>query len=160
MLFRLRDVPLPPIQVPKASLAQIPRVAVLFSGGVDCTVIARIAHDIMPFSQAIDLLNVAFENPRAVQAAKAAFNAGKGTYAPAKSLARESMPEHGGQPRLLSSDIRPSDSRDPSVPVYDICPDRQTGRKSLQELRRECPQRTWNFVEGRFQSPQSRVLVS
>ncbi|CAO2655056.1 Nn.00g117890.m01.CDS01 [Neocucurbitaria sp. VM-36] len=40
------------------------RVAVLFSGGLDCTILARICHDCLPSSETIDLLNVAFENPR------------------------------------------------------------------------------------------------
>ncbi|BCS27145.1 asparagine synthetase domain-containing protein [Aspergillus puulaauensis] len=45
------------------------RVGVLFSGGLDCTLLARLAHDILPAGQTIDLLNVAFENPRVVAAA-------------------------------------------------------------------------------------------
>jgi asparagine synthetase B (glutamine-hydrolysing) len=40
------------------------RVAILFSGGLDCTILARMCHDILPSSAPIDLLNVAFENPR------------------------------------------------------------------------------------------------
>ena len=40
------------------------RVAVLFSGGLDCTILARLCHDLLPPSAPIDLLNVAFENPR------------------------------------------------------------------------------------------------
>ena len=40
------------------------RIAILFSGGLDCTVIARLAHELMPDEEEIDLLNVAFENPR------------------------------------------------------------------------------------------------
>lgn len=40
------------------------KVAVLFSGGLDCTILARLCHTILPLSQSIDLLNVAFENPR------------------------------------------------------------------------------------------------
>ncbi|EJT75466.1 hypothetical protein GGTG_05399 [Gaeumannomyces tritici R3-111a-1] len=40
------------------------RVAVLFSGGLDCTVLARLCHDLLPATQGIDLVNVAFENPR------------------------------------------------------------------------------------------------
>ncbi|KAI7464257.1 hypothetical protein KC357_g7991 [Hortaea werneckii] len=40
------------------------RLAILFSGGLDCTVLARLAHDILPTSESIDLLNVAFQNPR------------------------------------------------------------------------------------------------
>ena len=51
---------------------EAPKVAVLFSGGVDCAVLARIAHDILPQHFEIDLLNVAFENPRTVAAAKVA----------------------------------------------------------------------------------------
>ncbi|KAJ5065551.1 asparagine synthase-domain-containing protein [Bipolaris maydis] len=40
------------------------RVAVLFSGGLDCTILARLCHNLLPPSAPIDLLNVAFENPR------------------------------------------------------------------------------------------------
>jgi asparagine synthetase B (glutamine-hydrolysing) len=39
-------------------------LAILFSGGLDCTLLARLAHDILDPTQPIDLLNVAFENPR------------------------------------------------------------------------------------------------
>ncbi|KAK1816652.1 hypothetical protein LTR12_008905 [Friedmanniomyces endolithicus] len=49
----------PPVNVPPIS-----HLAILFSGGLDCTVLARLAHDIYPTHQSIDLLNVAFENPR------------------------------------------------------------------------------------------------
>ena len=44
------------------------RLAILFSGGLDCTLLARVAHDIFPLSFSIDLLNVAFENPRTMKA--------------------------------------------------------------------------------------------
>lgn len=40
------------------------KIAVLFSGGLDCTMLARLCHDLLPLSESIDLLNVAFENPR------------------------------------------------------------------------------------------------
>ncbi|CAA20731.1 asparagine synthase [Schizosaccharomyces pombe] len=40
------------------------RVCVLYSGGVDCGVLARLMHDIVPNNESIDLINVAFENPR------------------------------------------------------------------------------------------------
>ncbi|KAF2816406.1 uncharacterized protein BDZ99DRAFT_375648 [Mytilinidion resinicola] len=40
------------------------KVAILFSGGLDCTVLARLAHDSLPMSESVDLLNVAFQNPR------------------------------------------------------------------------------------------------
>ncbi|KAK0335694.1 hypothetical protein LTR59_010965 [Friedmanniomyces endolithicus] len=47
-----------------ATVPPISHLAILFSGGLDCTVLARLAHDIYPINQSIDLLNVAFENPR------------------------------------------------------------------------------------------------
>ena len=40
------------------------RVAILFSGGLDCTLLARLAHELIPLEQSIDLFNVAFQNPR------------------------------------------------------------------------------------------------
>ncbi|CAH7666030.1 asparagine synthase-domain-containing protein [Phakopsora pachyrhizi] len=42
------------------------RVAVLFSGGLDCTTLALLAHSHIPSSESIDLLNVAFENTRSI----------------------------------------------------------------------------------------------
>lgn len=45
------------------------KLAILFSGGLDCTLLARLCHDILPDTIEIDLLNVAFENPRVVKAA-------------------------------------------------------------------------------------------
>ena len=44
--------------------------AILFSGGIDCTLIALMMDKILPTDHAIDLLNVAFENPRVVAAAE------------------------------------------------------------------------------------------
>ncbi|KAL9045225.1 MAG: hypothetical protein Q9214_001702 [Letrouitia sp. 1 TL-2023] len=64
--YRVLDIPLPP-----ANSSNPSRLAVLFSGGVDCTLLARLVHDILPPEQSVDLLNVAFENPRVVSAAKA-----------------------------------------------------------------------------------------
>jgi len=42
----------------------VPRIAVLFSGGLDCSVLAWIIHTLLPPGEHIDLMNVAFENPR------------------------------------------------------------------------------------------------
>jgi asparagine synthetase B (glutamine-hydrolysing) len=39
-------------------------LAILFSGGLDCTLLAYISHLVLPLSTPIDLLNVAFQNPR------------------------------------------------------------------------------------------------
>lgn len=40
------------------------KVAILFSGGLDCSLLARLVHDLLPHDEPVDLLNVAFENPR------------------------------------------------------------------------------------------------
>ncbi|KAL8839407.1 MAG: hypothetical protein Q9170_001746 [Blastenia crenularia] len=64
--FRVTDVPCPPSNTEGPA-----RIAILFSGGLDCTLIARVMHDLLPSALEIDLLNVAFENPRVVKAASA-----------------------------------------------------------------------------------------
>ena len=63
------------ISVRNDSPKQSRHIAILFSGGLDCSLIARIAHDILPLEQEIDLLNVAFENPRIQAAALGATDA-------------------------------------------------------------------------------------
>ncbi|KAL7628289.1 hypothetical protein AAE478_002488 [Parahypoxylon ruwenzoriense] len=64
--LRVLDIPEPPNPLSGTDV----RVAILFSGGIDCTVLARLAHDFVPSSQGIDLINVAFENPRHVAMGK------------------------------------------------------------------------------------------
>lgn len=49
-----------------------PSLAILFSGGVDCTVLAALAATELREGQIIDLINVAFENPRSLNAKAAA----------------------------------------------------------------------------------------
>ncbi|ORY88988.1 asparagine synthase-domain-containing protein [Leucosporidium creatinivorum] len=43
------------------------RIAILFSGGLDCTTLALMVDRILPGAERIDLINVAFENPRVVE---------------------------------------------------------------------------------------------
>lgn len=62
--LRLRILDIPP--PPPASVDGKTRVAVLFSGGLDCTVLVRLSHEVLDADQGIDLINVAFENPRVV----------------------------------------------------------------------------------------------
>ncbi|KAL8693308.1 MAG: hypothetical protein Q9224_003777 [Gallowayella concinna] len=66
---RILNIPPPPSDTTIRA-----HVAIMFSGGLDCTLIARVAHDLLPEEQEIDLLNVAFENPRVLKAASAAQN--------------------------------------------------------------------------------------
>ena len=62
----LRSLGIPRHSAPNNAQACI---AILFSGGLDCTLIARLLHDVLPLNCPIDLLNVAFENPRSIAAA-------------------------------------------------------------------------------------------
>ncbi|KAK0246021.1 asparagine synthase-domain-containing protein [Armillaria nabsnona] len=102
------------------------RVAVLFSGGIDSTVIAYLAHKHIPLEESIDLLNVAFENPRKIR--------------------METEGNLGGVSRRhKKKDKKPSESN--PVRVSYMVPDRKTGLQEVEELRQLCPGRTWNFVE-------------
>ncbi|KAL6718095.1 hypothetical protein ACLMJK_004181 [Lecanora helva] len=62
--LRLESIPCPPLNTPDPVCT-----AILFSGGLDCAVLARIAHEVLPKTRDIDLLNVAFENPRVIREA-------------------------------------------------------------------------------------------
>lgn len=59
--LRVLNVPEPPLN---SGLRANTRIAILFSGGLDCTVLARLTSELLPEDQGIDLINVAFENPR------------------------------------------------------------------------------------------------
>lgn len=65
---RVNNIPMLPSRSDDASHHNA-RVAILFSGGLDCTVLARVIHDSLPLAEGVDLLNVAFENPRVHKAA-------------------------------------------------------------------------------------------
>ncbi|EED24306.1 asparagine synthase related protein [Talaromyces stipitatus ATCC 10500] len=64
---RVRNIP----QLGHGNPGTDAKVGVLFSGGLDCTLLARLAHDALPKEESIDLINVAFENPRVAAALKA-----------------------------------------------------------------------------------------
>lgn len=140
--MRLSNVPRPPAAKTKSSA----KVAVLFSGGLDCTVLARMAHDILPYEREIDLLNVAFENPRVLKAAQEQqrkvvkkMNDSKDT-----NCEQQSKQLQQSQNDDLFSGVFLD--RDP-ISLYEDCPDRITGRKAFEELRQVCKERTWRFVE-------------
>lgn len=124
------------------------RIAILFSGGLDCTVLARMAHDLLPSDQHIDLINVAFENPRVVQAAK---ETSKSKNRTPKTLGANTQKEEGN-----GTAMRPGNFSE--ISPYECCPDRETGRKSFQELQDVCPGRLWRFIA--VISPPSSGLQS
>ncbi|KAG6831260.1 hypothetical protein H0H92_011770 [Tricholoma furcatifolium] len=119
VMLQVQDIPQKPETKGKA------RVAVLFSGGIDSTVITYLAHKHIPLDEPIDLLNVAFENPRKMRI-QAEGNLGQ--------TKRRHKKQH-------------TPAVEPSKYVSYNVPDRVTGLQELEELRKLCPKRTWNFVE-------------
>ncbi|KAI8450727.1 asparagine synthase, partial [Phakopsora pachyrhizi] len=96
------------------------RVAVLFSGGLDCTTLALLAHSHIPPSESIDLLNVAFENTQLIS--------------------------NNHQTKRIQKDSEKSsaDNHDSNT-TFDV-PDCQTGERSWRELSKLTPGRDWRFV--------------
>jgi hypothetical protein len=162
LIFHLdRSVALRVSNVPKRSLASLPppdetpserstpaRVAVLFSGGIDSTACAFLAHKYVgkpspravkshndrhiPLDEPIDLLNIAFENPRKIRV-QVDGNVGSVNKKKQKSKMLQDAKSTDGQ---LSGRYDPD---------Y-LVPDRSAGLSELEELRRLCPGRQWNFV--------------
>jgi hypothetical protein len=78
----------------------------------------------LPITESIDLLNVAFENPR-VQKAKA----------PAKTEKKNKKKNKGTQYPLQEEEIKKETKEtEPKRSMYDT-PDRLTGRQGVEELR-------------------------
>ncbi|KAF5337217.1 hypothetical protein D9611_003371 [Ephemerocybe angulata] len=119
--LRVRDIP-------RTGTEGSARVSVLFSGGIDSTVVAYLAHKHVPLDEPIDLFNVGFENPRKMKLQQA----GNIGALPRRQQKQKKQALGNGPP--------------PAEPSYRV-PDRVTGLQELEELRRLCPGRTWNFVE-------------
>lgn len=97
------------------------RVGILFSGGIDSMMLAALADRYVPVEEAIDLLNVAFEQK---------INSSQPQNKNAKK---------GKHTRKKATEVKCS--RNFSVP------DRITGISGLEELRLINPSRQWNFIE-------------
>ncbi|XP_069692810.1 asparagine synthetase domain-containing protein CG17486 isoform X4 [Periplaneta americana] len=90
------------------------KIGILFSGGLDSTVLAALANDYVPLNEPIDLLNVAFEKEQSVS----------------RKVKKKILKEPPDEERNTFS-----------------VPDRITGRRALDELKKHYPHRQWNFVE-------------
>ncbi|TFK30642.1 hypothetical protein FA15DRAFT_19968 [Coprinopsis marcescibilis] len=121
VMLRVKSIP------PVSSELGSARLAILFSGGIDSTVLTYLAHRHIPITEPIDLLNVAFENPRKIRLAQGG-NIG-------------ALPKR----QKKKAESRPGESLKEKPPFY--VPDRITGLQEVEELRRLCPDRKWNFVE-------------
>lgn len=140
--------------IPPPSSAGQARLAILFSGGIDCTFLTHLASEFIPMGEPIDLLNVAFENPRAIQAAKKveedqarvkAKNAKKAKDNHRSVVTGSESPGCGqslAQGNISSSCKGIVEERE----VYGV-PDRLTGREAVDELRSLHPEWEWRFVE-------------
>ncbi|KAK3839147.1 MAG: asparagine synthase-domain-containing protein [Linnemannia elongata] len=126
--------------IPRTGLVHDARVGILFSGGLDCLCLAALADRFLPEGEAIDLLNVGFENPRSVKA-KAAEEALAQKRLKKKQDASESSGSTNGEKAN-------NENAEPAKPDTRFnVPDRTTGYESLAELRKISPRRHWNFVE-------------
>ncbi|KAJ1924439.1 hypothetical protein IWQ60_005203 [Tieghemiomyces parasiticus] len=120
------------------------RLAILFSGGVDCLCLAALTHQILPLNEPIDLINVAFENPRTT-ALKQPFIS---TDQPARPhMCSPSTQLWAGHSTLPTADKHALEDFDDVeyCRLFDV-PDRLTGRHSLAALRAWAPDRDWRFV--------------
>ncbi|GJJ72773.1 asparagine synthase (glutamine-hydrolysing) [Entomortierella parvispora] len=131
--------------IPRTGLIHDARVGILFSGGLDCLCLAALADRFLPEGEAIDLLNVGFENPRS-EKAKAAEEAlalkrlKKQQQISQKKGSNSSNSSQGSNTTSVETPVTVSSSK------FNV-PDRMTGYESLAELRRIAPNRHWNFVE-------------
>ncbi|KAK5827385.1 asparagine synthase-domain-containing protein [Linnemannia elongata] len=126
--------------IPRTGLVHDARVAILFSGGLDCLCLAALADRFLPEGEAIDLLNVGFENPRSVKAKAAEEALAQKRLKKKQGVAESSGSTDGGKANNENSKSVKPDTR------FNV-PDRTTGYESLAELRKISPQRHWNFVE-------------
>lgn len=143
-------------------------VAVLFSGGLDCTTLALLADRYVPLEQPIDLLNVGFENVRAIEAAKHEKEKRLRAKLKAENAAankikqrnkaqqfRNEIPTSESGTSAATMEVEPQstektdhadDGEEEEDDIYAV-PDRLTGIASYRELCRLAPRRRWNFVE-------------
>ncbi|KAF8973774.1 asparagine synthase-domain-containing protein [Flammula alnicola] len=121
VMLQVRDIPRSSLTKGKA------RLAVLFSGGIDSSIITFLAHKHVPLEEPIDLLNVAFENPRKIRIQKEG-NVG------------------GVSKRVRKPQTHLKETKTEQERVPYMVPDRITGMLEVEELRRICPGRVWNFA--------------
>jgi hypothetical protein len=92
-------------------------------------------HDILPSDQDVDLINVAFENPRVVQAA-----------AKSRTQNASNNKTDAAEMYMNGQNMSVDDSLSRHLSPYENCPDRQTGRKAFKELQDICPACKWRFI--------------
>ena len=114
------------------------KIGILFSGGLDCTVLASLADELVPEGEPIELINVAFENKRVVAAR---------SQVPKKVSSKTSKETNSVISGGAAKEEKLGEAAATVINPYEICPDRITGRSSYAELQQTCPERDWRFVE-------------
>jgi hypothetical protein len=109
----------------------------------------EVSHDRhIPLDEPIDLLNIAFENPRKIRV-QVDGNVGGINKKKQKSKVLQNS---------KSTECHLSGQYDPDY----LVPDRSAGLSELEELRRLCPGRQWNFVSphGRMRTGRLNLEIS
>ncbi|XP_078460118.1 asparagine synthetase domain-containing protein 1 isoform X2 [Lampetra planeri] len=151
------------------SIAGEASVAVLFSGGLDCMVLAALAHRHVPAHEPIDLLNVAFECRRRPPGGAVASGIGRrhrdhGNNSRKSAGARKGDPPKRGAPAARVEKGERSNGDGSAAPSaesgageekmeiggrdggpFDV-PDRLSARAGLEELRTLFPHRRWRLL--------------
>lgn len=97
------------------------RVAVLFSGGIDSTIITALAHKHIPEDQTIDLLNVSFVNENSLK---------KPAVKKAEPNRKKPLPNSNA----LQEPVVEVDPQKQLQEAFDNVPDRKTGISAMMEL--------------------------
>lgn len=102
----------------------------------------------------IDLLNVAFENPRKIQLKVEGNIGGFTKQGKKKAKKRLEQPAKGsaGDPGITVGGCAVWEVENGKYDHDYLVPDRVTGLQEVEELRRVCKGRTWNFVSLSFAS--------
>ncbi|KAJ3414639.1 Asparagine synthetase domain-containing protein 1 [Chytridiales sp. JEL 0842] len=143
-----------------------PRLAILFSGGLDCMVLAGLAARCLEPNVGIDLLNVGFENPRIQKASGRAKKAKSGKTKGKKEDVDVNLDAHPGwnnnvgisdaqaeRETVVKKDTEPTklglSQSSPTIETDDTynVPDRLTGLQGFRELSELYPNIEWRFVE-------------
>ncbi|KAJ3029491.1 UNVERIFIED_CONTAM: Asparagine synthetase domain-containing protein 1 [Siphonaria sp. JEL0065] len=146
-------------------------LAILFSGGLDCMVLAALAAKNLPPGSCIDLLNVAFDNPRVRRAAvEAAALQAKKEKKSVKKLQKGGKRKEQGGPEVVDVQSAPVPSaREKTEPISETSsttypshlfavPDRKTGLNGYEELKRTFPDTVWRFVQIDIEFEEAQEL--
>ena len=178
--FRVADIPSLGGFPNESSDFPYAKVAVLFSGGLDCTVLARLTHEVLSPEEPIDLLNVAFENPRSIAAAQSTRGRNFYEICPDRVTGRQSFSElkavcRGRDFRFVAIDVPYTESQAHRPHVISLMQPRNTemdlsiamalyfasrGRGNIKSNVQEERQISDQMVDTSLYTTTARVLLS